>query len=364
VRILFFTRYDRLGASSRLRSFQYLPILRARGFEVEVSPLFSNVYVEELQDGVRAFSEIIRCYFKRLRAMLVSGGYDLVWIEKECLPWLPSWVERLLLLSRVPLVLDYDDAVFHQYDGHGHWVIRQLLSNKHRQLIRRAEAVIAGNEYLAEYAHNSGAQRVEILPTAIDLGRYSKKVEDSNDEGVSTVGVVWIGQRSTSKFLRPLAPLIERLSAEGKARFVAIGVNADNFALPMTSVPWSEETEVRSIMSNDIGIMPLTDSPFERGKCGYKLIQYMACGLPVIASPVGVNKELVEHGVNGYLADSLEAWEASLRSLIEDRNLRTRYGAAGRRKVESDYCIQVTGPVLVDLLEDVLAKRNRHRPEH
>jgi glycosyltransferase involved in cell wall biosynthesis len=291
--------------------------------------------------------------------MLVSGKYDLVWIEKECLPWLPAWAERLLLWSRVPLVLDYDDAVFHEYDGHRHWVIRQLLSNKHPQLIRRAEVVVAGNEYLAEYAHNAGARRVEILPTAIDLERYSQNVEGSNDEGGSTVGVVWIGQRSTSKFLRPLAPLIERLSAEGKVRFTVIGVSAYHIGLPMTSVPWSEETEVRSLMSNDIGIMPLTDSSFERGKCGYKLIQYMACGLPVVASPVGINRELIENGVNGFLAETLEDWEVSIKTLVEDCELRRKLGAAGRRKVEGDYCTKVTGPILVELLESVATVASR-----
>jgi glycosyltransferase involved in cell wall biosynthesis len=119
----------------------------------------------------------------------------------------------------------------------------------------------------------------------------------------------------------------------------------------MVSIPWTEQTEVASIASFDIGIMPLLDAPFERGKCGYKLIQYMACGLPVVASPVGVNCQIVEHGVNGFLADTPEQWEQVLMTLLADAGLRQRMGAAGRRKVEQHYSIQVTGPKLAAMLK-------------
>jgi glycosyltransferase involved in cell wall biosynthesis len=118
----------------------------------------------------------------------------------------------------------------------------------------------------------------------------------------------------------------------------------------MESIAWSEQTEVQSIANFDIGIMPLLDEPFARGKCGYKLIQYMACGLPVVASPVGVNSQIVEHGVNGFLADTPEQWEHALQTLLTDASLRQRMGQAGRAKVEREFCIQVTGPRLAALL--------------
>ena len=132
---------------------------------------------------------------------------------------------------------------------------------------------------------------------------------------------------------------------------MAISIDAATLGLPMDSLPWAEATESEDIARLDIGIMPLVDAPFERGKCGYKLIQYMACGLPVVASPVGVNRQIVEHGVNGFLADTPEAWATALRTLCHDPALRARMGAAGRRKVEQQYCLHVTArtwPVVRD----------------
>jgi len=154
-------------------------------------------------------------------------------------------------------------------------------------------------------------------------------------------------------------PLFERLSAQGRARFAAIGIDAQSLGLPMTSIAWTEQTEVASISSFDIGIMPLLDGSFERGKCGYKLIQYMACGLPVVASPVGVNCQIVEHGVNGFLAETPEQWEQALQTLLADADLRQRMGQAGRKKVEQEYCIQVTGPKMAALLRDVSKVRQK-----
>jgi glycosyltransferase involved in cell wall biosynthesis len=150
--------------------------------------------------------------------------------------------------------------------------------------------------------------------------------------------------------LQPYKSIFEHFSSSGQARFVAIGIDAGALGLPMESVRWTEDTEVASIASLDIGIMPLVDGPFERGKCGYKLIQYMACGLPVVASPVGVNCQIVEHGVNGLLAETPEQWAQALRTLLADPDLRHRMGQAGRQKVEQHYCIQVTGPKVAALL--------------
>ena len=125
----------------------------------------------------------------------------------------------------------------------------------------------------------------------------------------------------------------------------------------MASMPWSEASEISSLQTLDVGVMPLTDGLFERGKCGYKLIQYMACGLPVVASPVGVNKELVKHGVNGFLADSTEDWMQALKTLCNDPALRERMGAAGRRLVEEHYSLEGCAPKFADLGWD-LAKRS------
>ena len=352
------SRYGRLGASSRMRFYQYLPWLEAAGVSIIAAPLFSDGYVRGLQQNTKNLFEAARAYASRVQALLGSRRFDLLWIEKEALPWLPAWLEKALLSGAVPYVLDYDDAVFHYYDQHRNPVVRALLAGKHPALIRRAALVVAGNAYLAEFARAAGARRVEIVPTVIDLERYSlATINLAKIDRPPCVG--WIGQRATAAFLTPYAPLFERLSADGLARFAAIGIDAQSLSLPMESIAWSEKTEAASISSFDIGIMPLVDEPFERGKCGYKLIQYMACGLPVVASPVGVNCHIVEHGVNGFLADTPEEWEQALRTLLADSGLRQRMGRAGRLKVEQQYCVQVTGPRLAVLLKNAVSLTNR-----
>ena len=349
MKVLMLTRYARLGASSRMRFVQYLPQLMDAGVSISSAPLFSDEYVRGLQHGMRNPVHVLKAYGRRIKALVDSRNFDLVWIEKEALPWLPAWLEKTLLCKRVPYVLDYDDAVFHYYDQHSNRFIRAFLSGKHPELIRGARLIVAGNEYLANFAKNSGAQCVQVLPTVVDLARYPDAAKpSSNADDMPTIG--WIGQRATASFLTPLVPLFKRLSAECLAKFMAVGIDAKALGLPMDSVAWSEDTEVESIHQLDIGIMPLIDGAFERGKCGYKLIQYMACGLPVVASPVGVNREIVEHGVNGYLVETPAQWEQALRTLLVDSELRQRMGRAGRLKVEQQYSLQVTGPRLVELL--------------
>ena len=348
--VLMLSRYDRTGASSRMRFLQYLPWLEQAGISVTSAPLFSDEYVRGLQQGYKSKSEIVHAYVKRLRALLAKRSFDLLWIEKETLPWLPEWLESLLLPRSIPYVLDYDDAVFHDYDQHGSAIVRGVLAGKHPALMRRAALVVAGNAYLAEFAVKAGAKRVEIVPTVIDLDRYPVATSNSHPHDSKIPCVGWVGQRATSSLLAPLQPLFESLSSDGLAHISAVGIDAKSLGFAMDSIPWTEQTEVASISRFDVGIMPLVDEPFQRGKCGYKLIQYMACGLAVVASPVGVNCQIVEHGVNGFLAETPAQWEQALGTLLADAGLRQRMGMAGREKVEQQYCLQVTGPKLAALL--------------
>jgi glycosyltransferase involved in cell wall biosynthesis len=349
MKVLMLSRYGRMGASSRVRFYQYLPWLDAAGIHITTAPLFSDEYVRSLQKNTKNLFEAARAYAGRIQALLDARRFDLLWIEKEALPWLPAWLEKALLSGATPYVLDYDDAVFHYYDQHRNPALRALLAGKHPALMQSAALVVAGNAYLANFARAAGARRVEIVPTVIDLERYPSSIINSVEaDGLPCIG--WIGQRATAAFLMPYAPLFQRLSANGRARFAAIGIDAQGLGLPMDSIAWSEQTEVASIASFDIGIMPLLDAPFERGKCGYKLIQYMSCGLPVVASPVGANQQIVEHGINGFLADTPAQWKDALQTLLVDRGLRQRMGAAGRAKVEQHFCMQVTAPQLINAL--------------
>lgn len=346
-RILLLPRYGRLGASSRTRLWQYVPALESAGFDVSIEPFFADDYVRDLQSGKRSYGRIALAYTSRLAALLRGGSVDLLWIEKEAFPWFPGALERLLLPGNVPIVLDYDDAVFQLYQDHRSSLVRRALGGKHRTAMRRAALVTAGNRVLADYARSAGAANVVQVPTVVDLDRYRPRAAAPFG---NVPRVCWIGQQSTASFLKPLAPLFRELSDSGRMIFTAIGIDAAAAGLPMLSVDWSEAGEAGAIAACDIGIMPLPDTPFERGKCGYKLIQYMACSLPVVASPVGANRDIVEHGVNGFLADTPAEWSLALNSLAADPALRARLGAAGRKRVEQHYSLEVTAPVLAALL--------------
>jgi glycosyltransferase involved in cell wall biosynthesis len=353
MKVLLLSRFGRLGSSSRLRSYQYLPSLEVAGIEVTVAPLLRDAYLENLYAARgRLSAEVVLDHLKRVGWLMRSSGFDLVWIEAELFPWLPAWGELLLKRSGVPYLVDYDDAVFHRYDLHRSPLVRRLLGAKIDRIMGGAALVVAGNDYIAERARLAGARRVELLPTVIDLERYPLAPVQSG--GGFTVG--WIGSPSTAKYLRWLQPALSEICRGDAARLVAVGSGSLELEGVATELrPWSEASEAADIAGFHAGIMPLPDQELERGKCGYKLIQYMACGRPVVASPVGINRELVEHGKNGFLADSPAEWVSCLRMLGRDPELRARLGQAGRKKVEEKYCLQVTAPQLVSLLRSAAA---------
>ena len=352
MRVLMLPRYDALGASSRLRMMQYVPALQAAGIDVEVAPLLDDAYVRGLYAGSVSVSAVARSYWQRLCRVQAMKHFDVVWLEKEAWPWLPHWMELPLLRSAAKLVVDYDDAVFHRYDAHRSPVVRSILGNKIDHLMHRADMVTAGNAYLADHARAAGSQGVERLPTVIDLQRYPFVIPALDPPAV-VIG--WIGSPSTATYLRYVSAALQPLHAAGRVRCIAVGARADQVVgTPFEAQPWREDTEVSQLQGFDIGIMPLPDEPWERGKCGYKLIQYMACGLPVVASPVGVNTEIVAQGENGFLASGDSQWTEAINTLVADVELRQRLGSAGRRQVETTYCLQAQAPRLIEMLSRVV----------
>lgn len=348
MRILSLSRYGRLGASSRLRSYQYLPYLTSRGFEISVAPLLDDVYLRGLYGGSVPRRRVVNAYLARIAAIRRARQSDLVWVEKEFLPFLPAFLESSLTRG-LRYVADYDDALFHNYDLHPNRLVRALLGTKIDAVMRHAAMVFAGNEYLADRARNAGAKRVAIVPTVIDLERYSVR-KWGHDE--PTIG--WIGSPVTTKYLTAIEGALWEAARRHAARVIVVGGGRFHFrGVPMQREDWSEDTEVASIQRFSVGIMPLPDDPWERGKCGYKLIQCMACGVPVVASPVGVNASIVEHGVNGFLASTEQEWVEALSTLLADPLLRERMGRAGREKVEREYSLQVMAPRVVRLLREL-----------
>jgi len=341
LKILCLTKYGRLGASSRLRTHQYINGFEDSDFDASFSVqiLISDEQLKHRYLNGGYGISILKSYGDRIEALLKRKKFDLIWIEKEALPWVPFWIERHLLRG-IPYILDFDDALFHNYDLHPSEWVRKLFGRRIDKLMAEARLVMCGNDYLAQRANEAGASWVEIVPTVVDLARYVVKTPSLRLEN-DRLSIVWIGSPSTVKYLAELeAPLIA-LARVLSFKLRVIGAQLEIPGVEIECLHWSEDSEVASIAQSHIGVMPLVDSPWERGKCGYKLIQYMACGLPVIASPVGVNREIIEDGVNGFLAETAAQWAQSLRMLLENDLLRQKMGAAGRRRVEQRYCLQI-----------------------
>ncbi|WP_020676310.1 glycosyltransferase family 4 protein [Geopsychrobacter electrodiphilus] len=346
--ILFLTRYGRLGASSRIRTLQYLPYLATLGIDVIVEPLFPDEYLKRLYAKEPTnWMGIFKDYLHRLFYLSTVRKFDLLWIEKELFPNLPSFIEQFLNSLGVRYVVDYDDAIFHGYDLSNN-LYKKLLSKKIDKVMNRATLVVCGNEYLAARARQANVRRVEILPTVIDLNRYEVFEKDISNQIV----IGWIGSPSTVKYLDLLIPALKTISSEFPIQLRVIGAKFAEKDLDVSCRLWSEKSETTEIQNFDIGVMPLLNSPWERGKCGYKLVQYMACGVPVIASPVGVNREIVRHGVNGYLAESTMEWVTAFRQICSNSQMRHSLGLEGRHTVEDHYCLQVTAPRLARLLKE------------
>lgn len=354
MKILLLSRYSRLGASSRLRCYQYLPYLKDQGIEVTVASLLGDEYIKNLYAGRRVdLLSVFGAYVRRIGGLLKSNRFDLLWIQYEILPWLPAWAEEILAHFGIPYVVDYDDAVFHSYDMHQWRMVRRILGDKIDKVMHRAALVIAGNKYLADRARRAGAGWIECLPTVVDLERYHPKPHRKKH----VVNFGWIGSLTTAKYLYFVTNALARVCSDINARLVIVGsrqVRLDG--VPAEVRTWSEETEVENIQDFDVGIMPMPDDPWTRGKCGYKLIQYMACGRPVVASPVGVNQQIVEDGVNGFSAVTVSDWVRALKTLGNDYELRDHMGKAARAKVESQYSLQVTAPRLADLLRSLVGE--------
>ena len=355
MRILLLSRYAPLGASSRYRCYQYLPYLRGLGHTVEVAPLLSDGYLRRLYTAQTIPAlEVIGSYIHRKLLLLQKRKYDLVWIQYEAFPWVPYWMESILLSSSVPVVFDYDDATFHRYDQHPSALVRKLLGGKIDRLMRRSACVIAGNEYLASRAREAGASKVEILPTVVDLEKYPVVPLPHNDD----FAIGWIGTPRTVHYLNAIREALQILAQEGGIRLVTIGTPGFQMAgVPCENRPWSETTEVEEMQKFDVGVMPLVDGAWERGKCGFKLIQYMACSRPVVGSAVGVNKDIIQQGVNGFTAATTGEWVDALRILKADKLGRQRMGAEGRRIVEQKYSLQRAAPALARLLEETRSSR-------
>jgi glycosyltransferase involved in cell wall biosynthesis len=347
VRVAAFTKYDREAASTRQRVLQYLPPLAAAGIHVDHYPLLGDDYVRSLVTG-NSFSKaaIARSYGQRMLHLLRGPHADVLWIYAELFPYLPAAFERMAFRSGKPVIYDFDDAFFLNYAD------SRLLKGKLDPLVAGAAACCCGNEFLRGYASRLNGNAI-TLPTVVDTDAYVPVKRKELPK--ATIG--WIGSPPTWTYVRPLLPVLRELCGREQVRFLAVGAGiaarGDMFER-LELRDWSEQSEIASVQEMDIGIMPMVREPWAEGKSGYKLVQYMACGVPVVATPVGVNSTIARAGIDGLLADTPGEWRTALEALIGDAKLRLAMGAAGRKRVVETFSLQSQAPKLVDLFKSLV----------
>ncbi|MEW5926328.1 MAG: glycosyltransferase family 4 protein [Gemmatimonadota bacterium] len=359
-RVLFLTRYGEISAATRYRATQYLPALEAAGFECRVRPLLPDRYLQRSfgQGGGRSAllsvapeiaGSLLRRWWLLHREV---ASYDVVHLQYEALPYLPYAFERSLFTGRVPTAVDFDDAVSVAYERHPNPLVRALLAAKIPRIVAGSRHVTVANRTLEEWALRLNP-RVSLLPNAIDLRRYpaAERLRPAGEVPV----IVWIGTPVTAKYLRLLEDPLRRLRERHPFRLKVIGVPDFRMeGVDVVALPWSEATEVQELETSDIGVMPLPDDEWARGKSALKLLQYMAAGIVAVGSPVGANRDVISDGETGALAADGAEWTEKLAALLADPARRARLAAAGRRVVEERYSLRSNESRFVQILRGLV----------
>ena len=350
IKVLGLALYGPLAASTRYRMGQYVPGLAELGIDLRLTGLLGDEYLRRrFNGGGLPLAAMVHDGAERLKQLHHLGEFDLAMLYCELFPFMPGWLERVLI--RKPYIYDLDDAFYLRYRLGRKRLARSVLGDKFDSVMAGAAAVTAGNSVLAEYAlkHNPAVRQI---PTVVDTTRYVPVTRRQNS--VFTVG--WIGSPSTASYLPELVAPLAALGAEAPLNFVVIGGKAP--AIPnvnVIEVEWQEHTEVDLINTFDVGVMPLPDDDWARGKCAFKLIQYMACAVPVVASPVGANADVVTPEC-GLMASTTDEWVQALKAIRDDAGLRQRMGEAGRQRVVEHYSLHTALPKLAEVIYMAVGK--------
>ena len=324
--------------SQRYRIEQWAPDLESEGISVDLLPFADDQLMQLLHKPgnrtTKALANIRRCV-RRIADVVAVRRYDAVYIHRTVCIAGPALLERLIPLFRKPVIFDFDDAIFKLHTTEANRRFGWLkFPGKTASICRVSSHVVVGNNWLAEYARQFNS-RVTIVPSSIDTEHY-RPVRKNVSNTRLILG--WTGSSTSQTHLELFAPLLRELCTR---RNVEVRVISDRQpVLPGIDYvwqPWSSKTEAEDLAHFDIGVMPMPDDEWARGKCAFKALQYMAMGIPAVCSAVGANCEVIEHGKNGLLARTNEEWLESLELLIEQAELRRRLGEMGRRTVEERY---------------------------
>ncbi|MEB3203060.1 MAG: glycosyltransferase [Synechococcus sp.] len=347
IKVLGLSLYGSQAASHRVRLAQYRDGLERSEIRLEIQSLLDNNYLRQSFSGFRpSFESLLSAYWQRVGTLVRAGKFDIAIVYAELLPFVPGWVE-CCLLSR-PFIYDLDDAFYLKYRSGRFRGLNFVLGSKCEYMIKRASAVTAGNTELAGFASRVN-QRVTLLPSVVDTSHYLPAACKAN----SSFTVGWIGSPSTAPYLQELVEPLEDLAQEMPVRLLVIGGKAPKIAgVEVIESPWNLTHEVELIQQFDVGVMPLPDTDWTRGKCAYKLIQCMSCAIPVIASNVGSNVDVVPKS-SGILVGSSGQWLDGFRVLANNPELRVCMGKCAREWVKRHYSLSVTTPLLASVIRKV-----------
>lgn len=343
-KILFIASH-RLNRSpgQRFRWEQYMPYLRDKGFQCDFEYMISPEDDKILYSPGNLFNKglvFLKCWIKRYKDTLKARDYDIVFVQREAFMTGSVYFEKRFKKTGAKMVFDFDDSIWLPNISEANKLFAFLKNaEKTSELIAMSDLIFAGNEYLANYARQFN-KNVAIIPTTIDTNEY-KPEKEARDPNKVTIG--WSGSITTIQHFKYAIPFLEKIKDKYGSR-VEIKVIGDgnyvNERLGIKGIAWTKERELIELNTFDIGIMPLPDDLWAKGKCGLKGLQYMALEIPTIMSPVGVNCEIIKDGVNGFLAGADEEWVAKTSILIENAELRSKVGKAGRQTVIDHYSIE------------------------
>ena len=348
-KIYFFPKYSSKAPSSRYRIYEYLPYYQQAGIKFIVSPLLGDWYLSALwghKSKFRVLFLIIVTYLKRIASVLFIPHNSIVYIGAELLPYMPSWLESYLHFRGIKYLIEFDDAVFHNYENKN-IIIRKLYREKFRKVISKASLVICGCRYLADYSKQWN-KNVLIIPTSIDKNKYNKTISCTNN----IIG--WIGSSTTSPNIKIVIPALKKLSEEFNFELHLIGfdkkyeylLNGINYRL----IDWTSETEVSELSQFTIGIMPLYDTPGNRGKCAFKLVQYMAVGIPTISTPLQSNID-IDKKCGNLFANTEEEWYIAFKDLLFNPDRRNQVGNNNKRVAMQHYTFQSNSQKIIGSLK-------------
>lgn len=352
--ILFIVPYPEGEApSQRFRFEQYFKILNKQGWQYKVVPFWGNRTWRILYESGHYYQKSIglfKGWLKRVALLFQLSKYEFIFLHREALPFGPAVYEWLLSkVFKKKIIYDFDDAIWIANASEENKFIAQLKwHSKIKRICSMANKISCGNEFLIEFAKNYNDDVIHN-PTTVDTDDYHNIIKGTSEE-IPVIG--WTGTHSTLPFLNSFISVLRKLEQNQTFTFLVISDKNPDYDLnDLQTINWDKDTEIKDLLKIDIGVMPMPDNDWTRGKCGLKILQYMALGIPPLASPVGVNTKIIDHGINGFICESDSDWEKYISQLIQDKELRTSMGEKARGKVISDYAVSSNASNFLDLFK-------------